>query len=339
MKGTLKMCRQWLSFSLKVFIIVFYVPSSLAQAGDDHSDHAQHVVAEPVAEEAATANGDTESIHAMDHENMDHENMGHENMDHENMNMNMDMEQAAPTTPGRSPHEYSNGYEREQGPYALPLSDQVSMADEESFSRFLFNRFEQVDKNEGDATRFDVQLWYGPTFNHFVLKTEGELDGSSLEESKSELLWSVAASKFWDAQFGVRIDNGNGPSRSWLAAGIQGLAPYWFDVHATAFLGENGRSAFGFEAEYEARLTQRLMLKPRVDFNFYGKSDAEKGIGSGLSNGIVGLRLQYQFDRQFAPYFGVEREVKFGETAEFARAGLKTRTRETRWVAGVRFWF
>lgn len=309
--------------------------ATMAQVGDDHSDHAQHVVAEPVAEEASAANEDTESTHVMDHENMDHENMDHESMDHENM----DMEQAAPTTSGRSPHEYSNGYEREQGPYALPLSDQVSMADEESFSRFLFNRFEQLDRNEGDATRFDIQLWHGPTFNHFVLKTEGELHDGSLEESKSELLWSVAVSKFWDAQFGVRIDNGNGPSRSWLAAGVQGLAPYWLDVHATAFLGENGRSAFGFEAEYEARLTQRLMLKPRIDFNLYGKSDAQKGIGSGLSNGIVGLRLQYQFDRQFAPYLGVEREAKFGETAEFARTGFKTQPRETRWVAGVRFWF
>lgn len=320
-------------------------PAAMAQLGDAHSDHNAHQGSELINNEIPAASVGVEDGQVMDHETMNHESMDQENMDHENMNtnmnmnMNMDMEQAAPTTPGRSPHEYSNGYEREQGPYALPLSDQVSMADEESFSRFLFNRFEQVDKNEGDATRFDVQLWYGPTFNHFVLKTEGELDGSSLEESKSELLWSVAASKFWDAQFGVRIDNGNGPSRSWLAAGIQGLAPYWFDVHATAFLGENGRSAFGFEAEYEARLTQRLMLKPRVDFNFYGKSDAEKGIGSGLSNGIVGLRLQYQFDRQFAPYFGVEREVKFGETAEFARSGLRTHTRETRWVAGVRFWF
>ncbi len=317
MKMRSSLNRQCLILLSMVFGLFCFIPATLAQDTDAHADHAQHVIPEPVADE------DAESPQVMDHENM-------------NMNMNMETEQAA--TASRSPHEYSNGYERERGPYALPVSEQVSLADEQSFSRLLFNRFEQLDKQRGDATRFDVQVWYGETYNHFVLKTEGELEGSSLGESKSELLWSYAATRFWDAQFGVRIDNGNGPSRSWLAAGVQGLAPYWFDVHATAFVGEKGRTAFSFEAEYEARLSQKLTLKPRIDFNIYGKADREKSIGSGLSNSVLGLRLQYQINRQFAPYLGVEQEATFGETADFARIGFGLNARETRWVAGFRFW-
>ena len=317
MKMRSSLNRQCLIVLSMGFGLFCFIPATLAQDTDAHADHAQHVIPEPVADE------DAESPQVMDHENM-------------NMNMNMETEQAA--TASRSPHEYSNGYERERGPYALPVSEQVSLADEQSFSRLLFNRFERLENQSHVASRFDVQVWYGETFDHFVLKTEGELHGSSLEESKSELLWSYAATRFWDAQFGVRIDNGNGPSRSWLAAGVQGLAPYWFDVHATAFVGEKGRTAFSFEAEYEARLSQKLTLKPRIDFNIYGKADREKSIGSGLSNSVLGLRLQYQINRQFAPYLGVEQEAKFGETADFARIGFGLNARETRWVAGFRFW-
>lgn len=310
----------------------------MAQDGDAGSDHTEHPGSELIDNETSTASVDVEDGQPMDHDAMDHDAMDHESMAQENMNHeDMDHEAAGPSD--RGPHDYSNGFERERGPYALPASQQIQLADEQSFKRLLFNRLESLDKQHRDAGRFDVQVWYGPTYDHIVLKTEGEVHGGSIVESRSELLWSHAISRFWDAQYGMRIDTGDGPSRNWLAAGVQGLAPYWFDVHATAFLGESGRTAFAFEAEYEVKLTQRLILKPRIDLNFYGEADREKGLGSGLSNGVVGLRLQYQIDRQFAPYFGVEREAKFGETADLTRNLFKENTRETRWVAGIRIWY
>ena len=116
------------------------------------------------------------------------------------------------------------------------------------------------------------------------------------------------------------------------------MAPYWFEVDATAYLGGNGRTALRLGAEYELLLTQRLVLQPRAEFNLYGKSDLARDVGSGLSDGVFGLRLRYEFSRQFAPYFGVERIAKYGKTADLARNAGGV-TGETRWVAGLRFWF
>ncbi|MBT8128902.1 MAG: copper resistance protein B, partial [Gammaproteobacteria bacterium] len=128
------------------------------------------------------------------------------------------------------------------------------------------------------------------------------------------------------------------PDRAWLAFGVQGLAPYWFELDAAAYIGEAGRTAFTLEAEYELLLTQKLILQPRIETNWYGKRDAARGLGDGLSDLSAGLRLRYEIRREFAPYLGVEWARKFGETEDFARAaGLDPD--ETRFVAGLRFWF
>ena len=259
--------------------------------------------------------------------------MNHQVMTHGEMDSNVAMS----STGGRDPHAYSGGFTLEHGPYSLPAAEQLSLTDEQSFSRILVNRLEYIDADENGAARYDVQAWFGTTYNHIVVKVEGEVAENSLADSKTELLWSRAVSTYWDTQVGLRFDDGDGPARSWLAAGVQGLAPYWFDIHATAFIGENGRTALSFEAEYDARLTQRLTLKPRVDVNFYGKADAERGIGRGFSDATLGLRMQYQFTRQFVPYIGVERIQKFGKTADLL--GAEIDSRETRWVAGLRVWF
>lgn len=139
-------------------------------------------------------------------------------------------------------------------------------------------------------------------------------------------------------QLGLRSDSGGGPERRWLAAGVQGLAPYWFDVDVTAYLGEGGRTALRLSADYDILLTQKLILQPRVEASLYGQEDKEREIGSGLSSGSVGLRLRYELSRQIAPYIGVEWKGKYGATADLARsAGAPTE--ESQWVAGVRFWF
>ena len=119
---------------------------------------------------------------------------------------------------------------------------------------------------------------------------------------------------------------------------MQGIAPYWFDVEATGYLGDQGRSALRLAASYDVLLTQKLIAQPRIDANVYGKSDPARDIGSGLSNLTAGLRLRYGFTRQFAPYVGVEWAGKFGQTADLARAAGE-RPRQTRLVAGVRLWF
>ena len=178
----------------------------------------------------------------------------------------------------------------------------------------------------------------GRDYNKLVIKAEGEVAGGKLTEARTEALWSHAFATFWDAHLGLRQDSGIGPGRTWLAFGVQGLAPYWFEIDATAYVGRNGRTALRLGAEYELLITQKLIVQPRIEANFYGKSDPAREIGKGLSNLTTGVRLRYEFSRQFAPYVGVEWANRFGATADMARAAGEP-TRSTRFVAGVRFWF
>lgn len=192
--------------------------------------------------------------------------------------------------------------------------------------------------SDANATLYDLYGWYGGAYDRAVVKAEGEAAQGKLHEARSELLWSHALAPFWDSQLGVRHDAGDGPNRSWLAFGIEGLAPYWFDVEATAYLGTSGRTALRLAASYELLITQRLILQPRAEANVYGKRDDGLMRGTGLADVVAGLRLRYEFSRQFAPYLGVERSGKTGNSADLARAAGES-AMETRWVAGVRFWF
>jgi copper resistance protein B len=239
----------------------------------------------------------------------------------------------------RDPHAYADGNTLESGAYAQAGPRQLRLADEHNFGSLLVDRLEGVRTNDGtNSTAYDLQAWFGRDYDRLVIKAEGDYAQDKLQEARTELLWGHAVANYWDTQLGVRHDSGVGPNRSWLAFGVQGLAPYWFEVDVTAYLGEAGRSALRLAAEYELLLTQRLILQPRAEFNLYGKRDIESGIGSGLSDGVVGVRLRYEFSRQFAPYIGIERTEKFGQTANLARDAGES-AGETRWVAGLRFWF
>ncbi len=248
------------------------------------------------------------------------------------------MQGGSPPAEARDPHAYSGGYVRGRGPYALPGGHKLSHADEQTFGWLLVDQFEAVRTDGDSSAAYELQGWYGRTYDRAVLKAEGKYDVGEFHEARTELLWGHAVAAFWDAQFGVRHDGGEGPNRRWLAVGIQGLAPYWFELDLAGYLGESGRTALRLDAEYELLFTQRLVLQPKLEMNFYGKADPARGLGSGLSEASVALRLRYEIRREFAPYLGIEWVRQFGGTADLARASGKD-TRETRLVAGLRFWF
>ena len=68
------------------------------------------------------------------------------------------------------------------------------------------------------------------------------------------------------------------------------------------------------------------------------RHDVATGIGSGLSELELGLRLRYEIRREIAPYVGVEWAGRFGDTADLASEERED-VRETRFVAGIRLWF
>lgn len=230
----------------------------------------------------------------------------------------------------RDPHAYSGGYDF--GPFPLHL------ADRHNFYSLLVDNLEAVHTREGTSAAYDLQGWYGRDYHRVVLKAEGEANDGRLQEARTELLWSQAVATYWNTQLGLRYDSGLGPDRGWLAFGLQGLAPYWFEVDTAFYVSESGHTALRLEVEYELLLTQRWILQPRIEANFYGKRDTERGIGTGLSDLTAGVRLRYEIRRAFAPYVGIERAAKYGDTADLARAGGE-HDKETRLVAGLRLMF
>ena len=131
--------------------------------------------------------------------------------------------------------------------------------------------------------------------------------------------------RYFDWQAGARLDLDSGPTRSWAAIGIEGLAPYFFNFAPTLHVRDEGRVAGRIEGSYDLYLTQRLILQPQIELNFYSQADPGRGIGTGFSDLDGGVRLGYQFSRKFAPYIGYTYTGAFGQAATFSRqAGQPT---------------
>lgn len=204
-------------------------------------------------------------------------------------------------------------------------------------SYWLADRLEWQDTEEGSLA-WEGVAWIGTDINRVWLRTEGEASGGEIESGDLEVLYGRAVDPWWDVVAGVRQDFGEGPSRTYAAFGVQGLAPYKFEVEATAYVGSGGRTAATVEAEYDTLITNRLILQWQAEASLHGKDDPERGIGSGLSTVEAGARLRYEITRRFAPYVGVEFERAFGGTADLRREHGEP-VRDTRLVAGIRFWF
>jgi copper resistance protein B len=213
----------------------------------------------------------------------------------------------------------------------------MDMNDARPIGKVLFDQLEgHAGAGEG-AFAWDAQAWYGGDYDKLWTKIEGE-HTSGDTAARLEALWDHVFSRWWSVQSGARLDVSDGRNRGWAALGVQGLAPYWFEVESTLYVGAQGRTALRLEAEYELLLTQRLILQPDVELNAYGKSDPEALIGSGLSDAQVGLRLRYEIRRELAPYAGVLWTRRFGDTGRLFRAQGGD-DNELSFVAGVRVWF
>jgi copper resistance protein B len=231
----------------------------------------------------------------------------------------------------RDPHAYTDGHD------FSGLSKPV-MGDSHYLGAFIVDRLEGVNARGDFSMTYDWQAWYGQDYDKLVIRAEGEIDQGTFKNNRNEALWGHALTAFWDTQLGVRVDSGLGTDRVWGAFGVQGFAPYWIYIEATAYVGEEGRTAFRLETEYDVLITQKLILQPRVEVNFYSQSDPSRLVSTGLSNIEAGLRLRYEIKREFAPYVGIEWASSFGSAADIIQSQGK-RAEEARFVAGVHFWF
>jgi len=221
---------------------------------------------------------------------------------------------------------------------AAQMTDVMGMDDDASFGLFTLDRFERVKTDDGYATAWNAEGWYGHDFDKVWFKSEGRYSQGALDDADAQLLWSHAIAPYWDTQLGARRDFGRGPDRTWAAFGVQGLAPYWFELGVTAFVGQQNRTALRVESSYDMLLTQRWIVQSRFELNAYGKSDPMRGIAAGVSDAEFGLRLRYEIRREFAPYVGVEWHRRFGSRASVFDTGDE-RAFDTQAVAGLRLWF
>ena len=221
---------------------------------------------------------------------------------------------------------------------AFPDVEPHALGDKAVHTFILLDQLEwQGDQSEG-GLNWDAKGWVGGDRNRLWFRTEGQADDGRLGDAEAHLFYGRAFARWWDVVVGVRQDVRPGPAQTWAAFGVQGLAPYWFEIEATGYLSDGGQTAARLEAEYELLLTNRLVLRPLVELNLYGKNNLERGIGSGLSSTDVGIRMRYEFRRELAPYVGVTWNHTFGQTRELAEASGDT-VAGLRFVAGIRLWY
>ncbi|VTO14728.1 Copper resistance protein B precursor [Brevundimonas vancanneytii] len=204
----------------------------------------------------------------------------------------------------------------------------------------LIDSIEASFGDGADGYSWGAQGWTGGDINRFWWKTEGEgeIDGK-LHEAEVQALYSRAIAPFWDVQAGVRQDfRPDGDDTTHLTVGVQGVAPYWFEMSAAAFLSTEGDLTARAEAEYDQRITQKWILQPAIEVALSASDIPELEIGSGLTSVTAGLRLRYEIRKEFAPYVGVEWTRSLGDTADYAKARGQD-PEDTRFVVGIKAWF
>jgi copper resistance protein B len=212
--------------------------------------------------------------------------------------------------------------------------------DDALFTRVLVDELEYRAKNGSDLVVWEGEARIGNDDHQVALKSRGEytLDTDAFTSAEFQLLYMRPVDPFTDIAVGLRHDIKPEPTRSYAVLGFNGLAPQWLEFDASAFLSNKGDASARLEVEYDFLLTQRLVLQPGAKLNVALSDDRPTGIGAGVSDAELGLRLRYELTREFAPYIGINWERKFGKTAQFARdEGEKAN--EVSGVVGVRLMF
>lgn len=207
------------------------------------------------------------------------------------------------------------------------------------YSLVIFDLAEVGFKKGSETYRFEGEAFTGSNINRFGVKLEGEGSfGKRIDDLELQALYSRATAPYWNLQAGLRYDIKPGPSRTYAVLGVEGMAPYWFKINAATFLSNKGEVRARLEGSYDLRITQSLILQPRIETNLSFQDIPEIGVGSGLSDIETGIRLRYEIKQEVAPYLGIEWRKQVGDTARFARlAGDDPDS--LNFVAGIRVWF
>lgn len=323
------------------------VPETTPQSAPAAPAHQHHVTPD-----VAVSGHDAHDAHA-DHgapvESHDHASpppaeAGASMANHDHMRMDAGMPQGTDQAPGHAvppPVASDRAADRYWDAAAMARAERALL---ESHGGMRFSQtiveVAEVSLRRGDENyRWNGSFWFGGDRNRLVLKSEGEgRFGDRIGDAEVQALYSRALDAYWNLQAGLRQDVGAGPGRTHAAFGIEGLAPYWTHIDAAAFVSEKGDLTGRIEASWDQRITQRLVLQPRAEVALSAQDVPSARVGAGLSSGELGVRLRYEFRREFAPYAGLVWERRVGRTADFARAAGED-VGGLRVALGVRAWF
>ncbi len=208
----------------------------------------------------------------------------------------------------------------------------AGMNDDPVYVRAMFDRFETTDAGEHPLV-WEGQLSVGDAWNKISFYSEGEALHGDVEESENALVYSRAVTPYWDLQAGIAWDTLDGEHQRWALLAAEGMTPYFVEARAELLFGEDGNVGLRLSAEYEAYLTQFLVLVPSLEASAYTRDTSETALGSGFSSLRAGVRLRYDIRRDFSPYVGVEWEKHYGRTGRYDPLDRAVA------VAGLRFWF
>lgn len=301
---------------------------------DPHAGHDMPATSQPAAA--------PDAADEMDHSSMDHSVMDHGSMDHGPVagpppSPGPEMETPPPPQAGSGPPRAADAI---WGAEAMLASRRDLQQTHGDFTLFWFqaDRAEFQARDGADGYLWDLQGYYGGTTSRFWFKSEGEgAFGERIEDLEIQALYSRAIAPFFDLQAGIRQDLA-GPDTTYATFGIQGLAPYMFEIDAALFLSHRGDLTARLEAELDQRITQSILIQPRAELNLTAQDVPELGIGAGIDSFEIGVRLRYEIIREIAPYIGVEQTWRAGRSADFARAAGDDPS-VTNFVVGIRLWF
>jgi copper resistance protein B len=215
-----------------------------------------------------------------------------------------------------------------------------AMMDNPVIAHVLLDQLEGRTDGSGSQLRWDGEGWIGTDMNRLWVKSEGFSDTATVSDGDHEALYDrpIPRMRYFDAQVGVRADLDSGPVRAWAAIGMEGMAPYFFEFAPTLYVRDGGHVAGRLTSSYDLLLSQRWIVQPEAELNFYSKDDPGRRIGSGLSDLDAGVRLRYEVRRKFGPYIGFAYGGKYGNTAGYSRQAGES-TRNSSFVFGLRLWY
>jgi len=223
---------------------------------------------------------------------------------------------------------------------AFPVTDPHTMEHAARWNYFFhIDQLEAWDNAHGHGQQWQTDAWIGGDIHRLWLRSAGQRADKHLASWSVDALYGRALSPWWDVVAGIQ-HQGNQQAADLTRAviGVQGLAPYQFEISATAYLGGTGKAELAVDVEYNLLLTNRLILQPLLETHWVAADDRPRGIGSGFNEIQTALRLRYEITRRFAPYIGFVHERHYGTTANWQRQ-VGQSTKDSRWIAGLRLWF